>query len=314
MYRELFRIPGLDFAVYSYGLLLVIGTLAAIWLAKLLARRRGINPEIFVNAGLLAILSGVVGARIAHVLQNWGAYADEGFVQFLVKAANIREGGLVYYGGFLLAFPVLVLYARKVKLPIRVGMDIIAPCLMVGLAFGRIGCFLNGCCYGQMWDGACAVEFPYYSDAYIDQVHSGQISPPPELFLPDAEGQLRLIPPDIAQRDPALAELVAHEHALPVHATQIYSAITGFLIAAFLLAYMPFSRAPGRVFAVMLMVEPTTRFLLEAIRVEPIVFGGMSLSMLLALPQFLLGLLLWWAMGLYARSHPHADPATMAGA
>ena len=62
MYRELFRVPGLDWPIYSYGVLLVIGTLAAIWLAKVLARRRGFNPEIFVNAGLLALLSGVLGA------------------------------------------------------------------------------------------------------------------------------------------------------------------------------------------------------------------------------------------------------------
>ena len=81
----------------------------------------------------------------------------------------MRSGGLTYYGGFLLALPVTVLYGVNKKVPIRLGMDIIAPCLMIGLGFGRIGCFLNGCCHGAECDLPWAVRFPYYSNAYIDQ-------------------------------------------------------------------------------------------------------------------------------------------------
>jgi len=299
MLKELFRIPGTDIAIYTYGVMLVVGTLAAIWLARGLARRKGLDPELFVNAGLIALFSGVIGARLSHVIENWDFYTRPGvgFFGLLWEAVNIRSGGLTYYGGFLLAFPVLIVYGIRKKVPVRVGMDIIAPALMIGLAFGRIGCFFNGCCSGERLDGVPAVEFPYYSDAYLEQVTDGKIIPPPALLQEDLRGNMHLITPMEAAKDPKLAQIAADQHALGVHPTQIYSSFTGFLLAALLLAYMPFSKKPGRVFALMLMIEPVTRFLLESLRVEPAVLGNMSVSMLLAIPQFALGVLLWWWFG-----------------
>src|SRR6185369_5062270 len=77
MLQELFRIPIPGFGelpIFSYGLMLVIGFLAAIQLAKFLARRMGIDPEIFVNAGLIALVTGIIGARLSHILENTGQY------------------------------------------------------------------------------------------------------------------------------------------------------------------------------------------------------------------------------------------------
>lgn len=96
-------------------------------------------------------MSGVAGARLSHVLENWSVYTDphRTVLQNLWDAVNIRSGGLTFYGGFLLATPCTILYGIIKKVPIKTGMDIVAPCLMIGLGFGRIGCFLNGCCYGR---------------------------------------------------------------------------------------------------------------------------------------------------------------------
>lgn len=302
MLKELFRIPGLDMPIFSYGLMLVIGVLCAIWLAMSLARRKGIDPELFLNAGLLALLAGVVGARLTHVLENLPEYTAPGknLAQMVWEMANIREGGLTYYGGFLFATPVLIIYAIRKKVSVRVGMDIIAPALMVGLAFGRIGCFLNGCCFGAVYDGPCSVRFPYYSDAYRLQVDSHQLVPPPALVGEDALGNKRLLPPEIAKQDPQLVPLVREARSLPVHPTQLYSTFTALLIALLLLAAMPVIAVPGRVFALMLMIEPITRFLLEMLRTEPVVRWGMSTSMILAIPQFIAGVLFWVALGWYA--------------
>ena len=280
--------------------MLVIGALAAIWVARILARRRGIDPELFVNAGLLALLSGVIGARLSHVLENWQTYTRPGvgFFTLLREAVNLRNGGLTYYGGFILATVVLIYYAIRKKLKVLVGMDIVAPCLMIGLAFGRIGCFLNGCCYGELWNGACAVQFPYYSDAYLEQVDKGLIHPPQQLYIPDLHGGQILIPADQIQPGSELATLAAQQHALGVHPTELYSTLTAFLLAALLLAYYPFNKTPGRVFALMLMIEPITRFIIEAIRVEPVVWGSLSFSMVLAIPQFMVGLAMWIGVGM----------------
>src|SRR5688572_25724226 len=110
MLQELFRIPLIDVPLYGYGLMMVIGFLAAVQLAKFLARRCGLDPEAFVNAGLLALVSGVVGARLSHVLENLGEYTgpSRSFMANLWDAINIRSGGLTFYGGLLLATPVLL--------------------------------------------------------------------------------------------------------------------------------------------------------------------------------------------------------------
>jgi phosphatidylglycerol---prolipoprotein diacylglyceryl transferase len=303
MIRELFRIPGLDIAIYGYGLMLMLGALLAIWLSMALARRRGLNPDLFLNAGLLGVFAGVVGARAVHVLENLATYFPPGIStsEAIWGMINIREGGLVYYGGVLGAAPVLIFYAIRRRIPVRTGMDLIAPALMIGLAFGRIGCFLNGCCFGGVYDGPGSVQFPYFSDAYLHQVDEGLIEWPDQLLVEDARGYFRPMPPEMAARDPLLSEVAAAERSLPVHPTQIYSSVTAFLIAFLLLSAMPFIAVPGRVFALMLLVEPVTRFALELLRTEPAVFNGMSLSMVLAIPQYLVGVALWVGFGLYYR-------------
>jgi phosphatidylglycerol---prolipoprotein diacylglyceryl transferase len=245
---------GRDIPVYGFGLMLVIGLLAAAYLARHLGRRSGLDGEIFINAALLALATGIVGARLSHILENPSEFAraDLSAWDNLRNMAMLQSGGLTYYGGFLLAFPILVLYGRYRKVPIRTGMDIVAPCLMLGLAFGRLGCFLNGCCFGSASSLPWALQFP--------------------------------------------------DHLHPAHPAQLYSAISAFLLTAVLLACFTLPHIPGRVFALMLMLEGTTRFLLELLRAEPPINRlGMSLGMVLAPSLALLGLLLW-------RLFPHLPP------
>lgn len=270
MYQELFRIPGLDIPIHAYGVMLVIGFLLALELAKFLARRAGLDPEIFVNAALIALVSGVVGARLSHVLENLPQYTDparSAWANF-IDAINIRSGGLTFYGGLILGFPITVAYGIWKKVPIRLGMDIFAPAIVVGLAFGRIGCFLNGCCYGAECDAGfpLGVRYPHNSTPYLDQLHTGAITP-----------------------------LAAH--SLPVHPAQLYSTFTALLIAAICVCYFSLKPPAGRVMALMLMLEGTTRFLLEMLRSEPpVLIGGLgwSLSMYIGLLLALAGGVMWF--------------------
>src|SRR3954453_13757129 len=151
MLQEVFTIPGLNIPVYGYGLMMVLGFLAALQLARFLARRSRIDPEIFVNAALIALVTGVLGARLSHVLENIGTYTNPNRTAWenFVDAINIRSGGLTFYGGFLLAFPCTLAYGIYKKVPAKRGMDIVPPCLIIGLGVGRVGCFLNGCCEGS---------------------------------------------------------------------------------------------------------------------------------------------------------------------
>jgi phosphatidylglycerol:prolipoprotein diacylglycerol transferase len=274
MHQILFHIPGTNIPIYGYGVMLMIGFLLALELGKFLARRVGLDPELFVNAGLIALVAGVLGARLSHVIENWDVYTNPArtFSANLFDAINIRSGGLTFYGGLILAFPACIAYGLWKKVPIKLGMDIIAPCVMVGLGIGRIGCFLNGCCYGAECSPnfPLAVRYPVGSNPYLDQLVQNKIT-------------------------------IAAAQSLPVHPAQLYSTFTALLIAAILVCYFSLRPSPGRVMALMLILEGTTRFLLEILRAEPpvaTIFGhGWSLSMILGVLLFFAGILLYLTTG-----------------
>lgn len=329
MWQELIRIPlpfnlpvvGDQLVIYGFGLMLVVGFLLAMELARYLARRSGIDPEIFANAALLALLTGILGARLSHVLENLPEYtrADRSLFQNLAAAANISSGGLTYYGGFLLAFPTLLIYGRMKKVHLPTGMDIVAPCLMVGLGFGRIGCFVNGCCYGAACTLPWAVTFPYASPAYVDQFEAGQVTPPPQLVQLDAAGRPALREPAELRRpeNAGLQAIAGVQRSLSLHPAQLYSAFTAFLLAGLLVTHYGLPHAPGRTFALMMMLEGAARFSLELVRSEPVVLGGMSFSMAVSLPLVLMGAVLWVVFGRlnppWASGRPVAPAAADAG-
>jgi len=300
-----FNLPvfGHEFVLYSYGLMMVLAFLATQWLAARLARSKGIDPEIFVNVALIALISGVVGSRLSHVLENLSDYTrpDLTVWQNLGNMINIRSGGLTFYGGLILAAPIVSAYILWKRVPLRVGMDIVAPCLVLGLAIGRVGCFLNGCCYGAGTTLPWAVQFPFDSSAYVEQFYASngeQLNHevPPQLLAETPRG-VRLLKPEEIKGKPELEALAAKEKSNPVHPAQLYSTFNALLIMAILLAYFTIPHAPGRVFAMMLMLEGPTRYLLEMLRVEPPVLGPMSLSMVIGLILFAIGVVLWFAFG-----------------
>jgi phosphatidylglycerol:prolipoprotein diacylglycerol transferase len=309
MFPQILHIPGLNLTIYSYGLLLVIAFFGAIAVAKRLGKRVGIDPDILVNALLIGLVCGVAGARISHVLENIGDYtrSDLTVWQNLFHMIDLREGGLTFYGGLILATPVLILYGWRKKVPVRLGMDVVAIALMVGLGFGRIGCYFNGCCYGAQ--ASWGVRFPYHSIAYMDQLDKGLIRPPAALQTQSASGTTHLLTPEEVAANPRLVRIAAENRALPVLPTELFSAFNAFLLALLLYAYFTLPHAPGRTFALMLILAGGTRFLLEMIRVEPPVdshlFGDWSIAMVTGLCLVAVGIIMWIAFGRYNR--PSAD-------
>src|SRR5215218_520255 len=101
MLQEVFRIPGLGIPVFGYGLMLVIGFYCAMQIGRALARRSGIDPDFVVNIALLALIFGIAGSRISHILESLGEYTkpERSVWQNIMAALNIRSGGLTFYGG-----------------------------------------------------------------------------------------------------------------------------------------------------------------------------------------------------------------------
>ena len=154
MYPILYRLDGLTF--YAYGVFLTLGMVVAGGLVILRIREEGLPIPLDRVMALFfyALLSAVVGSRALFVLINLDSFRVNPPAIF-----NLWEGGLVFYGGLLLAIGISVGYMRWHRLPFWKLFDLVSPSLALGLFFGRIGCFFAGCCYGKETSLPWAVIF-----------------------------------------------------------------------------------------------------------------------------------------------------------
>ncbi len=193
-------IPYCNITVPGYGLMLMIAFILAILWAVRRAVRSGANPDVILNLGFVAIIAGVVGCRAMFVYHYWEQFAVETNTLALIwKIVDIRQGGMEYYGGLILAtVSALVWLALVERVSIRWYCDIIAPSVALGLAIGRVGCFLNGCCYGGACEAPPGVSFPFGSPASHEQWNSGMAGgelPKELLYLHTAAGVPGLMAP-----------------------------------------------------------------------------------------------------------------------
>ena len=158
------------FPVRGYGVMLLVGISASVAAAMVRARQVGLNPEVILSGTIWLIVCGIIGARLFYVVEYWGERFGRGNLQqTILEILNFPEGGLVIYGGFIGGILGVLYFARLHRIPFLALADLGAPCFMIGLAFGRIGCFLNGCCYGGETDRPWAVTFPKYSSRYEEE-------------------------------------------------------------------------------------------------------------------------------------------------
>jgi len=142
MYPILFDFGSIK--IYAYGFLIGLGFVSGLILSTLNAKKEGVPFERVVDLFFLSVLSAILGSRILFVLINFDSYRRN-----LLQILKIWEGGLVFYGGLILAIAVAIAYMRWHRLPLWKLADLFSPPVALGLFFGRIGCFLAGCCYGK---------------------------------------------------------------------------------------------------------------------------------------------------------------------
>jgi phosphatidylglycerol:prolipoprotein diacylglycerol transferase len=281
----------------AYFTFLLIGFAFATWLAARLAKKDGLDPNTFIDLGLFSVILGVLGARLLHVLVD-GYFWD--YVHLCTDPAQVaweitvaqceraegiwdasREvcqpsrrdcfawaafwrGGLTYYGGLIAASAFGIWFLKREGVPIYRGMDIAAIGISLGLVFGRLGCFLGGCCFGTHTEQPFGVTFPPFSPASESQWRAGLIRAP-------------------------------HLPSLPVHPTQLYEAFGCLAITGFLLCWLrPKKRFDGQVMLAFIGLYAVLRFTLEFWRAdERGEFLALSTSQLLAIPALLLVATLW---------------------
>ncbi|MHC4750363.1 MAG: prolipoprotein diacylglyceryl transferase, partial [Planctomycetota bacterium] len=240
----------------------------------------------------------------------------DNFKNNLPSVFAIWQGGLELLGGVVVAVTIIFIYLWYHKLPIRRYLDILAIGLMLALVFGRIGCFLNGCCYGKPTELPWAVRFPYNSFAYVSQINADleRKRAEPHLILPQKDylgftgsnGQWYPKPYEDLTEKQKIEVTEGKYRCLPVHPTQLYSSATAIFCC--LLLYLFWRRAqkterqkssnklfikPGSTFALMFIVYGIIRFSLEFLRDDnPFEFDSLTISQNIAIAMIALGVVL----------------------
>jgi len=167
------------FAIRSYGLMLAIGFLTGIMLAAWRAKKAGENPDHIYNLSVWLVISSLLGARLYYIITHYYEFQAEKALPFLNRffieiknmfwpvSSNGQIGisGLILYGGLIAGTLAAAIYLYVHKLSVYKYLDLIAPSLGLGEFFTRIGCFLNGCCFGKPTECALGVVFPENSTA-----------------------------------------------------------------------------------------------------------------------------------------------------
>lgn len=201
VHPELFTIPGIQYSVKSYGFCVMLGFLTAAWFAMRRAVRVKADPDLVLNISFVGLVAGLLGSRVFYVIHYWESQFA-GSANKIAAILDISQGGFEFLGSVIGAVPAVTAYLWWKKESIRVYLDILAPGLMWGLAFGRVGCFLNGCCFGGPCEEAWAVRFPYGSPAFVHQWNQRQVTVPAELVLTAKDQPLATLVPAAALRAP----------------------------------------------------------------------------------------------------------------
>lgn len=219
--------------IYSYGLMLALAFLAGITVAGKRADKAGWPKGMAYDVGFYALVAAILGSRLLYVVINISEFSRNP-----LEIVMIHRGGLVYFGGVICAILVTGFYLRAKGIPVLDGFDLLIPSVALGHAIGRIGCLLNGCCFGKVTDVPWAIIFPASSPAYYFQVN-------------------------VTHQLSRFASL-----SLPVHPTQIYEVLGELFIFAVLIMLYRRRSYPGRCFFMYLFLYSLLRFTVEYYRAD----------------------------------------------
>lgn len=258
MYPELFKIGPLT--VYSYGLMLGIAFIVASYILTKEVERRRLNPNIATEVTLLAIIFGIIGAKLFHLLENWDS--------FLTNPLHMAfsPGGLTFHGGLILVIIVVWFYSKRKKIPFLTIADLAAPSLALAYGIGRIGCHLAG-------DGDYGIptNLPWGTN-----YENGTV-PPSAMFSGS----------DIAKTFPD--GIVPNN--TPLHPTPIYEFLTLVVIFLILWKFRKKEWPDGKLFTIYLMLAGLERLLVEFIRLNPRILFGLSEAQLVSIGLIAAGII-----------------------
>jgi len=168
---------GSGLPIRGYGSVLLVAVASAVGLAAWRGRRLGLDPEVVFSLSFWIFVPGILGARAFFVIEYWGDIPKETLGEMLGAMVNVTQGGLVVYGSVIGGALGLIAFVVRYKMPLLATFDLMTPSLLLGMAIGRLGCLLNGCCFGGVCDLPWAITFPASptaSPAYRHQALHGE--------------------------------------------------------------------------------------------------------------------------------------------
>jgi len=229
-----------------------LGLIFGLLLIVKIGREQGLDPDKLWNLGIIAILSGIIGAKVLMILVDLGRYRDP---RELFALSTLQAGG-VWSGGFLLALVMCIWYMRANGMPVLRTCDVFAPGLALGHAFGRVGCFAAGCCYGR------------------------------ETHLPWA----------VTFTNPLANSISDTPLHVPLHPTQLYEMVLELCNCLFLVWLIRRKKFEGEIIGTYMIIYGIGRFFIEFFRGDEgrgSFIGWMSGTQAIALSLVIFGGLLW---------------------
>jgi phosphatidylglycerol:prolipoprotein diacylglycerol transferase len=267
MYPILFRLPEWfpllgGQPITSFGMFMLLAFVTGGYACRAELARMGHDPEKAWDFVFMAVIGGILGAKIYYVLLNWPRLMED------PASLIFSRGGLVWYGGFLGATALIVWEIRRSKLPLGQMADALAAPLAIAYAVGRIGCFMVGDDWGRPTDAWVGIRFPEGT---------------PPTTVSEIQGQFGITV------DPALVE--RYGQVVPVHPTQLYEVAMSTLIFLFLWRIHGHRHRPGWLFMVWLALAGVERFVVEFFRAKDDRFIGMfTLAQMISLAIVAVGL------------------------
>ena len=243
------QISVFGFSIAYYGIIIGIGMLTGIWVAQNDAKRRGQDPDIYLDFALYGIIFAIIGARLYYVIFSWDFYSAHP-----EKIFALREGGLAIYGGIIGGVVTAIVYCKRKGVNFWLLADTIAPCLAFGQMLGRWGNFFNREAFGGFTNGLLAMRLQ------MSQVRTSDIS----------------------------AEVMQHivnyggVDYIQVHPTFLYESLWNLCLFLLLIKFRPKKKFDGQVLGLYFLGYALGRVWIEGLRTDQLMIGPFAVSQLLS--------------------------------
>ncbi len=290
-----------DFAVHSYFFLLTIGFIVATIIGIIEFKKNGLSVKNFIDLAIVIVIFGMIGSRLMHIVAediphdvycskkldrcgpdpeklrkdggddvikefNRGEKIIKFYIAHPSRMFNVFKGGLAYYGGFILGTTAALVFMKRRKMNMLFTSDTIGYGTAIGLFFGRMGCFLNGCCFGLPTESFLGVHFPKGSAAFAEMANAGIVNRLKDSITP------------------------------PVLPTQLFESIFSLLLFFYLYLFLrKHKKYDGQIIIHFVLLYAIFRFVVEFFRNDNrgIFFGLLSSSQIISIVMIAGAILLW---------------------